>query len=64
MEGPSETELKHTIIFWYVTNRFKYKLFFVITQLSVTVTLLYFCKKYITYFTEIKEENSSSIASS
>ena len=27
---------------WYVTNRFKYKSFSVITQLSVTVTLLYF----------------------
>ena len=28
---------------WYVTNRFKYKFFSAITQLSVTVTLLYFC---------------------
>ena len=28
---------------WFVTNRFKYKFFSVITQLSVTVTLLYFC---------------------
>ena len=35
-----------------------------ITQLSVTVTLLYFFQKYITYFTEIKEEHSNNIASS
>ena len=28
---------------WYVTNGFKYKFFSVITQLSVTVTLSYFC---------------------
>ena len=27
---------------WYVTNRFKYKFLSVITQLSLTVTLLYF----------------------
>ena len=27
---------------WYVTNSFKYKFFSVITQLGVTVTLLYF----------------------
>ena len=28
---------------WYVTNRFNYKFFSVITQLSVTVILQYFC---------------------
>ena len=28
---------------WYVTNRFKYKFVSVIKELSVTVTLLYFC---------------------
>ena len=28
---------------WYVTNRFKYKFFSVITQVNVTVTLLCFC---------------------
>ena len=35
-----------------------------ITQLSVTVTLLYFSQKHITYFTEIKEEHSNNTASS
>ena len=40
-----------------------YKFFSEITQFSVTVTLLYFFKKHITYFTEIKVENSSNIAS-
>ena len=28
---------------WYVTDRFKYKYFSVITYLSATVTLFYFC---------------------
>ena len=48
---------------WYVTNRLNYKLFSVITQLSVKVLLLYFCWKHTTYIAEIKEENSSNIAS-
>ena len=30
-------------------------------KLSVTVTLLYFTQKHITYFIEIKEENSRNI---
>ena len=40
---------------------FKYNFFSVILQLSVTVTLLYFPEKHITYLNEIKEENSSNI---
>ena len=35
-----------------------------ITQLSVTVTLLYLFEKHISYFTEVKEDHSNNIASS
>ena len=42
------------------TNRFKYKFFSVITQLSVTVTVILYLKTYYTYLIERKEGNSSN----
>ena len=35
---------------WYVTNRFKYKFFSVITQISVTVTLVLLLKTYYIFY--------------
>ena len=46
---------------WLLIGRFKYKGFVVITQLRVTVTLLYLTQKHITYLIEIKGKNSSNI---
>ena len=50
-------ELQPTRIF----NMFKSEFLSLITQLSVIVPLLYFTQKHITYFIEIKEENSRNI---
>ena len=44
-----------------IFNMFKYEFLSLITQLSVIVPLLYFTQKHITYFIEIKEENSRNI---
>ena len=46
---------------WLLIGRFKCKGFVVITQLRVTVTLLYLTQKHITYLIEIKGKSSSNI---